>query len=55
MAFYLTPGESPHQTVDKFPILEEKHGRNTPYRVLRSGERIFIHIELCNLDPACIL
>jgi len=27
-------GEGPHQAVDLFSILEEKHGRNTTYRVL---------------------
>jgi hypothetical protein len=34
MLLYLSPGESPHKTVDKFPIPEQEHGGNTPYRVL---------------------
>jgi hypothetical protein len=43
-AFYLRPGKSSHQPVDQSTILKKQKGRDALNCVLRSGERVFIHV-----------
>jgi hypothetical protein len=43
-AFYLRPGKSSHQPVDQATVLKEQKGRDALNCVLRSGQRVFIHV-----------
>jgi hypothetical protein len=43
-AFYLRPGKSSHQPVDQSTILKKQKGRDALNGVLRSGQRVFIHV-----------
>lgn len=55
MAFDLRPGKGANEPVNEFPPFKEKQGWDALGGVPRCGHMVLIYVELCDLNPPCIL
>jgi GAF domain-containing protein len=54
MAFNLRSWQSAYQPVHQSTISKEQQGRDALNAVLRGDQSIFIYIQFCDLQPACV-